>query len=157
MLIICLNKKIKNNQYLKTESDLTFEFLYCFEAFLDILNVEKITVFILFSIKVRYRVFLWVTKVSRFYFLFQEAIGFELWTMSKDILFDNIIITDEYVVAERWAADTFEKKRQKIAKDSVSILIHCKTIFFQIVFHFRKISIPYFVCDNFSKYFTVIF
>lgn len=41
--------------------------------------------------------------------------------MSKDILFDNIIITDEYVVAERWAADTFEKKRQKIAKESVSV------------------------------------
>lgn len=41
--------------------------------------------------------------------------------MSKDILFDNIIITEEYVVAERWAADTFEKKRQKIAKESVSL------------------------------------
>lgn len=39
--------------------------------------------------------------------------------MSKDILFDNIIITDEYIVAERWAADTFDKKRQKIAKESV--------------------------------------
>lgn len=39
--------------------------------------------------------------------------------MSKDILFDNIIITDEYEVAEKWAADTFDKKRQKIAKESV--------------------------------------
>ncbi|CAH0561016.1 unnamed protein product [Brassicogethes aeneus] len=48
------------------------------------------------------------------------AIGFELWSMSKDILFDNIIITDEYYVAEQWAADTFSKKRQKIAKDSVT-------------------------------------
>lgn len=40
--------------------------------------------------------------------------------MSKDILFDNIIITEELYIAEQWAADTFDKKRQKIAKDSVS-------------------------------------
>lgn len=53
-------------------------------------------------------------------FLLQAAVGFELWTMSKDILFDNIIITDEYYVAEKWASDTFDKKRQKIAKESVS-------------------------------------
>lgn len=51
-----------------------------------------------------------------------SAVGFELWSMSKDILFDNIIITDEIAVAEKWAADTFEKKRQKIAKDSESLI-----------------------------------
>lgn len=41
--------------------------------------------------------------------------------MSKDILFDNIIITEEITIAEKWAGDTFDKKRQKIAKDSVSV------------------------------------
>lgn len=40
--------------------------------------------------------------------------------MSKDIYFDNIIITDDINVANKWAEDTFDKKRQKIAKDSVS-------------------------------------
>lgn len=40
--------------------------------------------------------------------------------MSKDILFDNIIITEEIEVAEHWASVTFDKKRQKIASDSVS-------------------------------------
>ncbi|KAL3266437.1 hypothetical protein HHI36_010610 [Cryptolaemus montrouzieri] len=53
-----------------------------------------------------------------------EAIGFELWSMSKDILFDNIIITEEITIAQQWAADTFQKKRQKIAKDSVSHVIN---------------------------------
>ncbi|KAJ8984384.1 hypothetical protein NQ317_003532 [Molorchus minor] len=46
------------------------------------------------------------------------AVGFELWSMSKDILFDNIIITDDLEVAERWAFETFDKKRQKIAQES---------------------------------------
>lgn len=41
--------------------------------------------------------------------------------MSKDILFDNIIITEELAVADKWAADTFDKKRLKITKDSVSV------------------------------------
>ncbi|KAJ8945085.1 hypothetical protein NQ318_005265 [Aromia moschata] len=50
------------------------------------------------------------------------AVGFELWSMSKDILFDNILITDEIAVAEKWAADTFDKKRQKIARDSESLI-----------------------------------
>lgn len=58
--------------------------------------------------------------IHSFVFTKQAAVGFELWTMSKDILFDNIIVTDDIFVAEKWAADTFDKKRQKIAKDSVS-------------------------------------
>ena len=52
---------------------------------------------------------------------FQSAVGFELWSMSKDIFFDNIIITDDIEVANHWAAATYDKKRQKIAKDSVSV------------------------------------
>ncbi|KAG5881449.1 hypothetical protein JTB14_037667 [Gonioctena quinquepunctata] len=51
-----------------------------------------------------------------------SAVGFELWSMSQDILFDNIIITEELAVADKWAADTFDKKRQKIAKDSESVI-----------------------------------
>lgn len=51
-----------------------------------------------------------------------SAVGFELWSMSKDILFDNLIVTEEVVVAKRWADDTFEKKRQKIARESESLI-----------------------------------
>ncbi|KAJ8926429.1 hypothetical protein NQ314_021217 [Rhamnusium bicolor] len=51
-----------------------------------------------------------------------SAVGFELWSMSKDILFDNIIVTEDIVIAEKWASDTFDKKRQKIAKDSESVI-----------------------------------
>lgn len=40
--------------------------------------------------------------------------------MSQDILFDNVIITEEWAIADKWAADTFDKKRLKISKDSVS-------------------------------------
>nr|CAD7443778.1 unnamed protein product [Timema bartmani] len=45
------------------------------------------------------------------------AVGIELWSMSDNILFDNIIITDDLSVAARWAADTFQIKRQKFDKD----------------------------------------
>lgn len=51
-----------------------------------------------------------------------SAVGFELWSMSQDILFDNIIVTEEIAVAEHWADATFDKKRQKIARDSDSVV-----------------------------------
>nr|QTV99345.1 calnexin [Leptinotarsa decemlineata] len=51
-----------------------------------------------------------------------SAVGFELWSMSQDILFDNIIITEDIAIADKWAEDTFSKKRQKIAKDSESVI-----------------------------------
>lgn len=58
--------------------------------------------------------------------MFKSAVGFELWSMSKDILFDNIIITEEIDVADHWATVTFDMKRQKIASDSVSnFCIYC--------------------------------
>ena len=41
--------------------------------------------------------------------------------MSADIMFDNIIITDNEEVAKQWAEDTFEIRRLKIAEESVSI------------------------------------
>lgn len=53
--------------------------------------------------------------------MFQSAIGFELWSMSPDIYFDNIIITDDETVAKKWADDSFEIRRVKIAEENVSI------------------------------------
>ncbi|XP_044593568.1 calnexin-like isoform X2 [Cotesia glomerata] len=50
-----------------------------------------------------------------------HAIGFELWSMSPDIYFDNLIITDDEDVAKQWAEDTFEIHRKKIAQDSWTI------------------------------------
>lgn len=41
--------------------------------------------------------------------------------MSQDILFDNVIVTDDLGVANKWSAETFELKRRKIARESVSI------------------------------------
>jgi len=38
------------------------------------------------------------------------AIGFEIWTMQKDILFDNIYIGHSVADAEKFAAETFEIK-----------------------------------------------
>jgi len=40
--------------------------------------------------------------------------------MSPDIYFDNIIITDDEEVAKKWADDSFEIRRVKIAEESVS-------------------------------------
>lgn len=40
--------------------------------------------------------------------------------MSSDILFDNIIITDDEAVADDWAAQTYDLKRSQINKEAVS-------------------------------------
>jgi len=46
-----------------------------------------------------------------------DAVGLELWSMSDEIMFDNFIITDDKVVADEWAADTWELKRvQELAE-----------------------------------------
>jgi calnexin len=45
------------------------------------------------------------------------AVGIELWSMSDNILFDNILITDDVAVAEEWAADTFDLKMNLIDKE----------------------------------------
>jgi calnexin len=37
----------------------------------------------------------------------QAALGFELWSMTEDILFDNLLITDDISVAEKLAEDRF--------------------------------------------------
>ena len=38
------------------------------------------------------------------------AVGIELWSMSGDIYFDNVLITDDMDVATSWAGQTFELK-----------------------------------------------
>ncbi|CAG9563401.1 unnamed protein product [Danaus chrysippus] len=47
-----------------------------------------------------------------------HAVGFELWSMSPMLLFDNLIITDDPTVAEAWAAQGFALKKQKISSNS---------------------------------------
>lgn len=41
--------------------------------------------------------------------------------MVDGIMFDNIIITDELFVAEHWAAETFDLKRELADRETVSI------------------------------------
>lgn len=50
------------------------------------------------------------------------AVGIELWSMSDNILFDNIIITDDKTVSEQWAAETFDIKRNLVDKDQESVV-----------------------------------
>lgn len=50
----------------------------------------------------------------------QSAVGFELWSMSSSILFDNILITDSLAVADDYASKTYDLKKRKIDADSVS-------------------------------------
>ncbi|KAG4072721.1 hypothetical protein HA402_001833 [Bradysia odoriphaga] len=46
------------------------------------------------------------------------AVGFELWTMSADILFDNIVITSDEDAADEWAAKTYDLKRKQLDRES---------------------------------------
>lgn len=48
--------------------------------------------------------------------------------MSNEILFDNLVITDDVDVAMEYARQTFDIKRKYIDKESVSILQY-STIF----------------------------
>lgn len=40
--------------------------------------------------------------------------------MSNNILFDNLLITDDENVADEWAAQTYDLKKKQIDKDAVS-------------------------------------
>eukprot|EP00096_Caligus_rogercresseyi_P016821 TRINITY_DN982_c0_g1_i11.p1 TRINITY_DN982_c0_g1~~TRINITY_DN982_c0_g1_i11.p1 ORF type:complete len:393 (-),score=160.24 TRINITY_DN982_c0_g1_i11:683-1861(-) len=42
------------------------------------------------------------------------AVGIELWSMSEDIYFDNILVTDRKDLADSWAGETFDLKVQKL-------------------------------------------
>lgn len=41
------------------------------------------------------------------------AVGFELWSMTDEIVFDNIIISSEQSVVDQWTADTWDLKFTK--------------------------------------------
>ena len=43
-----------------------------------------------------------------------SAVGIELWSMSNDIYFDNVLVTSDLAVADSWAADTYDLKIQKV-------------------------------------------
>ncbi|XP_023037148.1 calnexin-like [Drosophila willistoni] len=51
-----------------------------------------------------------------------SAVGLELWSMSPDILFDNLIITDDIEVAREFAAQTFDIKRRFLSADPESFV-----------------------------------
>ncbi|XP_075235063.1 calnexin 99A [Lycorma delicatula] len=50
------------------------------------------------------------------------AVGLELWSMSNQIMFDNILITDDPALADAWAAQTFDVKKKKMEKVADSLL-----------------------------------
>ena len=49
------------------------------------------------------------------------AVGIELWSMSNDIYFDNLLITSDMAVADSWAKDTYSLKIQKLDVNSANI------------------------------------
>lgn len=50
------------------------------------------------------------------------AIGIELWSMSSDILFDNLIIVDDEALARNWAAQTYDLKRKLIDREAETVV-----------------------------------
>lgn len=52
-----------------------------------------------------------------------DAVGFELWSMSDGILFDNIIITDDMFVAEQWAAETWILKKELVERETDGVFL----------------------------------
>ncbi|KAK4319515.1 hypothetical protein Pmani_009553 [Petrolisthes manimaculis] len=50
-----------------------------------------------------------------------DSVGLELWSMSDDIFFDNIIVTDNIQDAQQFAAETFDLKIMKLEKGQVGV------------------------------------
>merc|ERR1719381_114867 len=50
------------------------------------------------------------------------AVGIELWSMSSDIYFDNILVTSDPKVADTWAAETFDLKLQKLDQNNAGMI-----------------------------------
>lgn len=48
------------------------------------------------------------------------AVGFELWSMQSDIVFDNLIIADDLSIVNQWTSQTWDLKHAKEAKDTAS-------------------------------------
>ena len=49
------------------------------------------------------------------------AVGIELWSMSNDIYFDNLLITSDLALADSWEKDTYSLKIQKLNVNSANI------------------------------------
>lgn len=39
------------------------------------------------------------------------AVGFELWSLTGDVMFDNILLCDNLEVAREWTADTWGQRQ----------------------------------------------
>uniref|UniRef100_A0A2M3Z340 Putative calnexin n=1 Tax=Anopheles braziliensis TaxID=58242 RepID=A0A2M3Z340_9DIPT len=50
------------------------------------------------------------------------AVGIEIWSMSNEILFDNIVITDDESVANEWASQTFDLKLRTLDRQAESLV-----------------------------------
>ncbi|XP_052892680.1 calnexin-like isoform X1 [Anopheles moucheti] len=50
------------------------------------------------------------------------AVGFEIWSMSSDILFDNVVICDDEAVADEWAAQTFDLKVKTLDRQAETLV-----------------------------------
>ncbi|XP_027210693.1 calnexin [Penaeus vannamei] len=51
-----------------------------------------------------------------------DAVGLELWSMSDNILFDNILVTDNVAEAYQFAQETFDLKVMKIEKGQTGVI-----------------------------------
>ncbi|XP_076319560.1 calnexin-like isoform X1 [Tachypleus tridentatus] len=52
-----------------------------------------------------------------------EAVGFELWSMSDGIVFDNIIISDDPLVVDQWTEDTWALKKEIVDRETDNVLV----------------------------------
>ncbi|XP_058253353.1 calnexin isoform X2 [Hemibagrus wyckioides] len=41
-----------------------------------------------------------------------SAVGFELWSLTGDVLFDNILLCDDLMIARRWTEDTWGQRQR---------------------------------------------
>lgn len=53
----------------------------------------------------------------------QDAVGIELWSMSDNILFDNLIVTENIADAYHLAQETFDLKVMKLEKGQVYLYV----------------------------------
>ncbi|XP_022178587.1 calnexin-like [Myzus persicae] len=49
------------------------------------------------------------------------AVGFELWSISDKIYFDNVVIADDEVHAEKWSEVTWSLKKKNVSHESESV------------------------------------
>lgn len=100
------------------------------------------------------------------------GVGFELWTMTQGILFDNILVTHDKAVADDFAEKTWavkyaaEKKKfdeENVVKEKVESFAETATRYFNIAYEFAMNNpiilgasvvvglLPIFVCSSLSS------